>query len=485
MGSSGAGARFRPARLSAAELPADIVCRFRCEGTFVGPATILDLSATGFSCAIASHVQLTPGSNLDSFTLSLGDRTMWSGDAVVVHGGDGRIGGRFVSGVLDLSHFRVEATLEGRLALLQEQVESLPSDWRAAVADLRQLLECIRAELETIEEDETRDPMHRGQQERELFSNLSARWGAAFYGAVARLHAMSEGFDERLGMLARSYATSMIMPLLMDCPLHRRAYEKPLGYAGDYRMMELFCADELSGDRPIGRFLHLIMQNYTLSRSVRMRQHVMRAAIRDALEAPGDGPVRILAVAAGPAIELRKLLEETSQLQRPLQLILLDQDAYAHEAAHRHLTRILIERHRGQLPVSVECLHFSVRQLLKPTTPEDHRVRDQLTDFDLIYSAGLYDYLPDLVAQRLTQLLFARVREGGRLLVGNMVETPDSTWMLDYVLGWPLLYRTSESMLRFADRLSPLPSSTKITPDATGRCVFLDVQKAALRPAHH
>jgi extracellular factor (EF) 3-hydroxypalmitic acid methyl ester biosynthesis protein len=483
MGSSGARARFRPARLSAAELPADIVCRFRCEGTFIGPATIVDLSVTGFSCAIASHVQLSPGSNLDSFTLSLGERTIWSGEAIVVHGGDGRIGGRFVSGVLDLSHLRLEATLEGRIALLQEQVESLPPEWRAAVADLRQLLECIRAELETIEQDETRDPMHRGEQERELFANLSARWGAAYYGAVARLHAMSDGFDERVELLACSYASSMIMPLLMDCPIHRRAFEKPLGYAGDYRMMELLCAEELSGESSFGRFLHLTMQNYTLGRTVRTRQKVMREAIRAALDAPGEGPVRILAVAAGPAIELRRLLQETTELQRPLQLILLDQDAFAHEAAHRHLTRILLERHHGLLPVSVECLHFSVRQLLKPSTPEDHRIRDQLGDFDLIYSAGLYDYLPDLVAQRLTQLLFGRLRNGGRLLVGNMVEAPDTTWVLHYVLGWPLLYRTGESMLRFAAQLRPGAENARITPDETGCCVFLDLQKGSPQPS--
>jgi hypothetical protein len=110
-------------------------------------------------------------------------------------------------------------------------------------------------------------------------------------------------------------------------------------------------------------------------------------------------------------------------------------------------------------------------------------VRDSLSDLDLVYSAGLYDYLPDLVALRLTRLLYGRLRPGGRLLMGNLIETPDSTWMLNYVLGWPLLYRTDESMLRLGERLSPAPARLGITRDMTGHCVFLDVSRSSAQLA--
>jgi glycine/D-amino acid oxidase-like deaminating enzyme len=131
------------------------------------------------------------------------------------------------------------------------------------------------------------------------------------------------------------------------------------------------------------------------------------------------------------------------------------------------------------LPVTVRCLHFSVRQLLKPMTPEDYEVRETLGQLDLAYSAGLYDYLPELVAARLTSVLYARLRPGGRLLLGNMVETPDTTWILHFVLGWPLLYRTDDEMLRLARRLAPTPASVSITRDSTERCIFLDVTRSA------
>jgi extracellular factor (EF) 3-hydroxypalmitic acid methyl ester biosynthesis protein len=480
-GALGTAVRFRPARLTAADLPSRLACRFRCEGADFGPLPVLDLSSTGFAAAATPDLPLAEGSVLESFALILEDQPVWTGSAIVVHGADDRIGGRFTSGVLDLQRLRLGATLEERLAIRREQRRSLPPEWRAAVADLRRLIEDVQIDLDDIERAEEHDPMRQGLEEAQLFEALRARWGTQFFGAIEELHAMSLSLDERTSALARAYASALLMPLLMSCPLQRRAYEKPLGYAGDYRMMELCFAPTFSGDGLFGRFLHSIAQNYTLVRAVVAREAVMREAAREALHSPGEGPVRILALAAGPSIELRRLLEEVTALPRPAELILLDQDPTAHEAAHRHLTRTLLERHRGMLPVTVRCLHFSVRQLIRPMSAEEHSVRSTLSNLDLVYSAGLYDYLSDPVAARLTQLLYSLVRPGGRVLVGNLMETPDSTWMMEYVLGWRLHYRTPDSMLRFAQHLAPAPARAGITMDATGRCAFLDVTRP--RPA--
>src|SRR5580692_9245241 len=91
-GASGASVRFRPARLDAADIPADLTCRFRCDGILMGPFPVLDLSATGFAVGVSSQA-LAPGSVLESFELVLGDRPIWAGEAAVVHGTADRIGG--------------------------------------------------------------------------------------------------------------------------------------------------------------------------------------------------------------------------------------------------------------------------------------------------------------------------------------------------------------------------------------------------------
>jgi hypothetical protein len=243
-------------------------------------------------------------------------------------------------------------------------------------------------------------------------------------------------------------------------------------------MMELYFAHERTGEGLFGRFLHSIAQGYALGRSVIAREVVMREAVMRVAAREGAGPARILSVASGPAVELRRFLEGAPPLARPVEIILLDQDVSALETAHRRLSRLLVERHGGSLPVTVTCLHFSVRQLLKPQSSEEHEViRDAIAGLDLVYSAGLYDYLPDPVAARLTALLYSRLRPGGRMLMGNLVEAPDTTWLMEYVLDWTLRYRTDASMLDLAAGLSPAPSHAGITRDATGHCIFLDVTK--------
>jgi hypothetical protein len=258
--------------------------------------------------------------------------------------------------------------------------------------------------------------------------------------------------------------------------MHRRAYEKPLGYAGDYRMMELHFANDL-GEGLFGRFLYTVTKQYTLVRAVIAREALMRGAVHEAARTKGDGPLRILALAAGPAMELRRFIESCETVDRPVEVILLDQDRAALESAHRHLTRVLLEKHYGMLPVTVRCLHFSVRQMLKPQTAEDHEViQEVLPNLDLVYSAGLYDYLPQPVATSLTKFTYSKLRAGGRLFHGNLTEAPDTTWIMQFVLGWPLVYRTDETMMDLANGLTNVERAA-VVHDDTNHALFLDVRK--------
>jgi hypothetical protein len=446
----------------------------------VGPLSVIDLSSAGFAATAAPQFTIVPGAVLDSFELLVDERPIWTGAAVVIHGNPERVGGRFTSSILDLQHLHLGATLDGRLALNRECAKRLPALWRAAVGDLTQLLEGARRELDELERTQLHEFHHASFEKSILFDGFRVRWERAFYETVSELFEMSRGFDEATATLGRAYAVSMVLPFTIASPFHRRAYEKPLGYAGDFCMMEL-CFSEPAGDGLFGGFIDAVIKSSTLVRAVVARELVMRQAVREAIEAPGDGPVRVLALAAGPAIELRRLLAEIGPLRRPVEFILLDQDRSAHEAAHRYLTRILLEQHRGSLPIDVTCLHFSVRQLLNPRTDEDERViNETLAGVDLIYSAGLYDYLSEPVATSLTKLLYGRLRPGGRLLVGNLVETADSTWVMDYILDWRLLYRTEQTMLALANGLTPTPAQAQIVADATGHCLFLDVTRSTL-----
>jgi hypothetical protein len=161
----------------------------------------------------------------------------------------------------------------------------------------------------------------------------------------------------------------------------------------------------------------------------------------------------------------------------PIRFVLVDQDEVALAYANDKITAAILANPRLGDEVEVECLHLSVRQLMKPETDELLASIARLSGANLVYSAGLFDYLPDNVAQKLLMRLYDLVGSGGRLLVGNLRETPDTTWLLDYVLNWPLVYRTRESMESLASVLKPTPRTLRINFDGTERCLFWDVER--------
>ncbi|MEO1174785.1 MAG: hypothetical protein AAFX94_22440 [Myxococcota bacterium] len=93
----------------------------------------------------------------------------------------------------------------------------------------------------------------------------------------------------------------------------------------------------------------------------------------------------------------------------------------------------------------------------------------------MIYTSGLYDYLENKFAKSLTEKLYDFLAPGGKLLVGNMVEAPDISWVMDYVVDWKLIYRSDTEVLDWA---SAIPAEDKrVISEDTGHCIFLSLKK--------
>ena len=473
--------RYRPTRLAADALGAALTCDATIDGARVPELAVLDVSATGMAIAPPPGVFLAPGAVVDDVALRYRDAIVWRGVASVVYQVEGppaRLGLRVTSDLLPVEKITVRDRIAGRslaaeLDTHRRQAELLPDAWRAAVADVAQLLRGVRAVTAELERATAPTDVRLDDDEAVLFEAIFETWGSAFHAALARLHALSRDHDGEAIALGRRYATQLLYPLVEGCPMHRRAHDKPRGYAGDYQMMRLYFTSRHEGRTLYDRFLHFAAQRYTLGRTVIAREQVMRAAARAALR--DDRRTRIVSLASGPAIELQRLLGELAPPRHPIELFLIDQDEEALAYAHQAISRVAASR---GLPVELHALHFSVKQLLKPRDAGEQRITSEvLREVDLVYSAGLIDYLPRPVAVALVATVYRMLAPGGRLLVGNLRDAPDTTWMMDYVLAWHLEYRSERDMLALGAALDP-GARTAVIHDATGLCMFLD----AVRP---
>jgi SAM-dependent methyltransferase len=98
----------------------------------------------------------------------------------------------------------------------------------------------------------------------------------------------------------------------------------------------------------------------------------------------------------------------------------------------------------------------------------------QLGAFDLIYSAGLYDYLSDTTARRLTRQLAGMLKPGGHLLIANMLPGLPAAAYMEAVMDWWLIYRT---LAQFAALSSDLGSAYRVTTHTGPYVAYIDIAK--------
>jgi hypothetical protein len=93
----------------------------------------------------------------------------------------------------------------------------------------------------------------------------------------------------------------------------------------------------------------------------------------------------------------------------------------------------------------------------------------------MVYCIGLLDYVADEQVEPLVATLFALLKPGGLLVLGNMKDPTTTFWPLDFVLEWHLIYRTEAQMRELARRQDVQHSELEL--EATGNNFILKLRK--------
>ncbi len=176
----------------------------------------------------------------------------------------------------------------------------------------------------------------------------------------------------------------------------------------------------------------------TASKAVRNRRRLLAdelvAAVHERRAAGDTGPMNVMVLASGPASEVFDAFE---RLDDPgaMNVTLVDIDLQALAFVADKIKAARLSKHIT--PVNGNLLYLALgRQKLE--LPPQH----------FIYSMGLVDYLQDKFARRVLDYGHSMLAPGGRLIVGNFHPRNDSRGMMDYILDWPLVYRTEDDMNR-------------------------------------
>jgi extracellular factor (EF) 3-hydroxypalmitic acid methyl ester biosynthesis protein len=342
-------------------------------------------------------------------------------------------------------------------------------EFKAIVADLHTLLTDLRLWLDEMELGIRALPDgNRADVARTMLSNAGGQMVETIDALHERFEEIVAGVEIDLRPAHQSLAQRQLRSLFLCSPFGYRAYSKPLGYAGDYEMVNMITRDPLEGSTLFAKVMNLWLLEQWPSKAHRNRiASLHESLIQETARTMRHGrPCRILNLGCGPAREIQLFMENSLSNHAEFTLFDFNDETLNHTAA------VLGDlRGRSGRSTRINVQKKSVQRLLREATKPG---QDQ--KFDFIYCAGLFDYLPDRVCKELISVFYEWLAADGLVLTTNVVDCKPFRHMLEFVLDWHLIYRDRKQAVALLPE-SPGPVDVTFKCDDTGVNLFIEVRK--------
>jgi extracellular factor (EF) 3-hydroxypalmitic acid methyl ester biosynthesis protein len=346
-------------------------------------------------------------------------------------------------------------------------------DFKVVVADMQTFLTDLRLWLDQVELEIRSAPSgSRIDMEQRAVREIGRDMVPAFNAMHERLEQVSAGIDAELQPVHQNFAKRQLHPLVMGSPFAYRTYHKPLGYAGDYEMVNMILRDPYEGSSLFAKVVNLWFLSQWPAQAHRNRIQYLKGLLKaETRRGAAQGrPIRVLSLGCGPAREVQEFLAEDALCDHA-QFSLLD----FNEETIDHTSRVLeeLKRRYGRRSL-VQVQKQSVQHVLKDGARPVSAASDRR--YNLIYCAGLFDYLPDRTCMQLMNIFYDWLLPGGLLAATNVEDCKPFRHMLEFVLDWHLIYRGMKQSAALLPQRAEA-EHVRILKDPTEVNVFVEVRK--------
>lgn len=349
-------------------------------------------------------------------------------------------------------------------------------EFKATIGDFHSFLSELRLWLEQIELGIRSSPSGESTAlERQVVDELSDPIIRAIDQFIDRFEALAAGVPRELQPAHRTFLRRQLHPILLCSPFAHRAYFKPLGYAGDYEIVNMMLRPPQEGSSLFAKIINVWLLRQAPVQAHRNRvEYLSRKLLEEAARLRGSNrPGRVYSLGCGPALEVQNFLREFP-MKPAVQFTLADFNEETLADVRAKLDKIQAQTARL---ASVEYVRRSVHQIIK----EGGRLASSATQrYDFIYCAGLYDYLEDKVCKRLNTILYEQLAPGGLLLYTNVTDAMNASrpfrHSMEYILDWHLLYRNGPAVAALAPA-GIAAEEIQVTADETAVNVFVQIRR--------
>lgn len=345
----------------------------------------------------------------------------------------------------------------------------VPSEYKVFCADLIDMLATVRHQIEREIDpfEKSLSPEERLAFDAEMEEAVQEEWRNC--RVLGNELVLPFKYDDKMRAKMKRYTENVVTRELVRSPLLHRCYYKPMGYPGDYQIMNAFYEHRAKGDDAYTRLLDVL--GLIAGKPVAARMRKLTEEIEKLIANRADQEhFHVMSIGSGPAEELNRYFSRCGgKTPKGFSITLVDPEAEALEYAISNIYGAI--RH-GVSSVMVSGMHTSFTEMLRPKSTFRH-----LPPQDFIYSAGLTDYLNTKLTRALVRKLYDHVKPGGTVLIGNINDAPDGMyWSAEHALDWTMYFRSKEEMEEIAEGM---PGEVNLSLDESGSYYLLTLTKPA------
>jgi extracellular factor (EF) 3-hydroxypalmitic acid methyl ester biosynthesis protein len=425
---------------------------------------------------------------LDEFKISFQDRVIYSGRAIIRNLVD--LGTKMVceatldescwkdvdTGQLARSNGQIVCEFKSFLREWQKLYKVLP-EFKVVVADMQMFFYDLRLWLEQIELGIHSLPLHsRTQIAESTLEHLAGPVIHAIDNMIDRFESIVVKFEDSMHPAHRAHLRRHLHPLILTSPFAHRAFTKPLGYAGDYQVVDMMIRSPVEGNNFFSKIVNIWLLRQAPAQAHRNRVDFLEKRLTEEAMRVGSlgQTARILNLGCGPAAEVQRFISNQNNC-KAVDITLVDFNQETLDFLRKKLEET--RRLRGGR-INCRWVKKSVNQILIESARDVGLKASE--QFDFIYCAGLFDYLSDKVCKQLMNIFYANLAPGGLLLATNVTDALNVSrpfrYSMEYILDWHLIYRDATRFRKTAPDIAD-DHQVAISGEATGANLFLEIRK--------
>ena len=227
---------------------------------------------------------------------------------------------------------------------------------------------------------------------------------------------------------------------------------KPFGYAGDYKIIDRIYQRQVS--ETYSKWDQYSLNN-PAAEAVRNRKQFFKTLILSKLQQQES--IQLLNIASGPASDIKEIYDDIDPERMETTCIEIDERAikYAKKICSNYADRIQL--------INQNIFKFQTQK-----------------KFDLIWSAGLFDYFNDKTFIALLRRLRFNLKESGEIYIGNFSKNNPGRVYMEVFGEWFLNHRSAGDLIELAVLAGAQLNEITIEHEPLKVNLFLHVKNSTL-----